>query len=106
MSARAAPRTRASRAAAAAATRSRLPCAHNARPLQVDVKACGSVHKGMPHKYYHGKTGIVYNVTARAVRTERGVRRSARAGASALPRAATAALPRARPATRPLAGRR
>ena len=42
--------------------------------MQVDVKACGSVHKGMPHKYYHGKTGIVYNVTARAVRTERGVR--------------------------------
>jgi len=51
-------------------------------PLQVDVKACGSVHKGMPHKYYHGKTGIVYNVTARAVRT--GKRRAPRACASAL----------------------
>ena len=23
----------------------------------VDIKAQGSVHKGMPHKYYHGKTG-------------------------------------------------
>ena len=31
---------------------------------------CGSVHKGMPHKYYHGKTGIVYNVTKRAVGVE------------------------------------
>jgi large subunit ribosomal protein L21e len=36
----------------------------------VDVKANGSVHKGMPHKFYHGKTGIVYNVTKRAVGVE------------------------------------
>merc|ERR1712100_352271 len=27
----------------------------------------GSIHKGMPHKYYHGKTGRVFNVTAHAV---------------------------------------
>eukprot|EP00122_Pirum_gemmata_P002131 Pgem_evm1s1929 len=33
----------------------------------VDIKANSSIHKGMPHKYYHGKTGIVYNVTRRAV---------------------------------------
>jgi len=25
------------------------------------------VHKGMPHKFYHGRTGIVWNVTKRAV---------------------------------------
>lgn len=33
----------------------------------VDIKANGSVHKGMPHKFYHGKTGVVYNVTKSAV---------------------------------------
>ncbi|KAJ3393857.1 hypothetical protein HDU84_000820 [Entophlyctis sp. JEL0112] len=33
----------------------------------VDIKANGAVQKGMPHKYYHGKTGIVYNVTKSAV---------------------------------------
>ena len=33
----------------------------------VDVLADGSIHKGMPHKYYHGKTGRVFNVTAHAV---------------------------------------
>ena len=33
----------------------------------VDVIADGSVHKGMPHKFYHGKTGRVFNVTAHAV---------------------------------------
>ena len=33
----------------------------------VDIIADGSVHKGMPHKYYHGKTGRVFNVTAHAV---------------------------------------
>lgn len=29
----------------------------------VDIKANGAVQKGMPHKVYHGKTGVVYNVT-------------------------------------------
>ncbi|KAF8079217.1 translation protein SH3-like domain-containing protein [Lyophyllum atratum] len=29
----------------------------------VDIKANSSQQKGMPHKYYHGRTGIVYNVT-------------------------------------------
>merc|ERR1719174_1962953 len=33
----------------------------------VDIIADGSIHKGMPHKFYHGKTGRVYNVTAVAV---------------------------------------
>ena len=33
----------------------------------VDIKGNGAVHKGMPHKYYHGRTGIVWNVTPRAI---------------------------------------
>ena len=33
----------------------------------VDIKGDGSIHKGMPHKFYHGKTGRVFNVTKRAV---------------------------------------
>ncbi|GMF39733.1 unnamed protein product [Phytophthora fragariaefolia] len=33
----------------------------------VDIKANGAVQKGMPHKFYHGRTGRVYNVTKRAV---------------------------------------
>ncbi|KAG6917383.1 hypothetical protein DXG01_002762 [Tephrocybe rancida] len=33
----------------------------------VDIKANASQQKGMPHKYYHGRTGIVYNVTPSAV---------------------------------------
>jgi len=33
----------------------------------VDIKANSSEQKGMPHKFYHGKTGIVYNVSLRGV---------------------------------------
>ena len=33
----------------------------------VDVIVDGSIHKGMPHKFYHGKTGRVFNVTQHAV---------------------------------------
>ncbi|KAI0876456.1 60S ribosomal protein L21 [Hypoxylon argillaceum] len=33
----------------------------------VDIKCNAAVQKGMPHKVYHGKTGIVYNVTKSAV---------------------------------------
>jgi large subunit ribosomal protein L21e len=33
----------------------------------VDIKANGAVQKGMPHKFYHGKTGVVFNVTKRAL---------------------------------------
>ena len=47
---------------------------HGATPFQryfvnfragdyVDIIADGSIHKGMPHKFYHGKTGTIYNVT-------------------------------------------
>ncbi|KAH7640444.1 ribosomal protein L21 [Dermatophagoides farinae] len=33
----------------------------------VDIKGNGAFHKGMPHKFYHGKTGRIYNVTKHAV---------------------------------------
>lgn len=36
----------------------------------VDIKCDGSIHRGMPYKYYHGRTGVVFNVTKRAVGVE------------------------------------
>ena len=36
----------------------------------VDIKGNGSIHKGMPHRHYVGKTGRVWNVTPRAVGVE------------------------------------
>ncbi|KAE8697905.1 60S ribosomal protein L21-1 [Hibiscus syriacus] len=36
----------------------------------VDVKGNGAVHKGMPHKFYHGSTGRVWNVTKRVIGVE------------------------------------
>eukprot|EP01039_Chlorochromonas_danica_P004242 gene4242-4661_t len=33
----------------------------------VDIKVDSSVHKGMPFKHYHGRTGIVFNVNKRAI---------------------------------------
>uniref|UniRef100_A0A0D6R4F4 60S ribosomal protein L21 n=1 Tax=Araucaria cunninghamii TaxID=56994 RepID=A0A0D6R4F4_ARACU len=36
----------------------------------VDIKVNGAVHKGMPHKFYHGRTGKVWNVTKRAIGVE------------------------------------
>ena len=33
----------------------------------VDIKANAAIHKGMPFKHYHGRTGIVFNITKRAV---------------------------------------
>lgn len=36
----------------------------------VDVKVNGAIHKGMPHKFYHGRTGQVWNVTKRAIGVE------------------------------------
>ena len=36
----------------------------------VDIVANGAVHKGMPYKVYHGKTGRVWNVTKRALGVE------------------------------------
>ena len=33
----------------------------------MDIAGNGAVQKGMPHKFYHGKTGLVWNITPRAV---------------------------------------
>merc|ERR1711916_25606 len=33
----------------------------------VDIKANSAIHKGMPFKFYHGRTGRVFNVTKRAL---------------------------------------
>ena len=33
----------------------------------VDVIADGAIQRGMPHKFYHGKTGRIFDVTTRAV---------------------------------------
>ena len=33
----------------------------------VDVVVDGSQHKGMPYKWYHGRTGRVFNVNPRAI---------------------------------------
>ena len=33
----------------------------------VDVVVDGSIHKGMPYKYYHGRTGKVFNVNPRSI---------------------------------------
>ncbi|KAI9163517.1 60S ribosomal protein L21-A [Paramyrothecium foliicola] len=33
----------------------------------VDIRTNGAVQKGMPYKVYHGKTGVIYNVTKSAV---------------------------------------
>jgi len=33
----------------------------------VDIRVDGAIHKGMPHKYYHGRTGRVFNINPRSV---------------------------------------
>jgi len=33
----------------------------------VDIKANASIQKGMPFKGFHGRTGVVFNVTKRAL---------------------------------------
>lgn len=33
----------------------------------VDIKVDSSIHKGMPFKFYHGRTGVVFNVNKRAI---------------------------------------
>ncbi len=33
----------------------------------VDVVGNGAVHKGMPHKFYHGRTGRVFNVNPNSI---------------------------------------
>merc|ERR1712182_91900 len=36
----------------------------------VDIKADPSIQVGMPYNFYHGKTGVVFNVTKTAVGVE------------------------------------
>eukprot|EP00884_Botryococcus_braunii_P017124 jgi/Botrbrau1/4095/Bobra.152_3s0044.1 len=36
----------------------------------VDIKVNAAVQKGMPHKVYQGRTGVVWNVTKRAIGVE------------------------------------
>ncbi|MCO5556887.1 hypothetical protein L7F22_010441 [Adiantum nelumboides] len=36
----------------------------------VDIKVNGSVHKSMPHKIYHGCTGVILNITKHAIGME------------------------------------
>ena len=36
----------------------------------VDIKADAAVHKGMPYRFYHGKTGKVWNVSRHGVGVE------------------------------------
>jgi len=36
----------------------------------VDIKVNSAIHKGMPFKYYHGRTGVIFNVNKRAVGIE------------------------------------
>jgi len=48
----------------------------------VDIAGNGAVQKGMPHKFYHGKTGLVWNITPRAV----GVQVNKRVGNRIIPK--------------------
>ena len=36
----------------------------------VQIHVNGSIHKGMPHKQYHGRTGVVFNINNRAIGVE------------------------------------
>ena len=52
----------------------------------MDIKVNPAVHKGMPFKFYHGRTGVIWNVTKRALGVE--LNKTVRAGAApAVPRA-------------------
>ena len=33
----------------------------------VDIVANGSIHKGMPHKFYHGRTGRVFDISPNSI---------------------------------------
>jgi large subunit ribosomal protein L21e len=33
----------------------------------VDIKVNSAIHKGMPFRYYHGKTGKIWNISKRAI---------------------------------------
>ena len=45
----------------------------------MDIKVNPAVHKGMPFKFYHGRTGVIWNVTTRALGVE--LNKTVRAGA-------------------------
>jgi large subunit ribosomal protein L21e len=51
----------------------------------VDIKVNAAVHKGMPFKFYHGRTGVIWNVTKRALGVE--INKTARGRAHAGPHA-------------------
>merc|ERR1712060_771035 len=36
----------------------------------VDIVVDGSIHKGMPYSFYHGKSGVVFNVNRNALGVE------------------------------------
>lgn len=36
----------------------------------VDIVVDGSIHKGMPHHFYHGRTGKVFNINPRSIGVE------------------------------------
>ncbi|KAH7830691.1 putative Ribosomal protein L21e [Monocercomonoides exilis] len=36
----------------------------------VDIKVNSSIHKGMPHKFYHGRTGRIWDIANRAIGVE------------------------------------
>merc|ERR1719158_2622164 len=36
----------------------------------VDIKVDASIQKGMPYQFYHGRTGVIFNVSKRAVGVE------------------------------------
>ena len=42
-------------------------CAIYKRGDYVDIKIDGAVHKGMPHKFYHGKTGKVFDISPHSI---------------------------------------
>ena len=61
----------------------------------VDIKVDSSVHKGMPFKHYHGRTGIVFNVNKRAV----GVVVNKSVNGRIIPKKIHVAVPHVRPST-------
>ncbi|KAF8882205.1 translation protein SH3-like domain-containing protein [Mucidula mucida] len=50
-----------------ARTRHMFKRGFKARAIKLSTYLINYHQKGMPHKYYHGRTGIVYNVTPSAV---------------------------------------
>mmetsp|Transcript_12229 Transcript_12229/g.8897 ORF Transcript_12229/g.8897 Transcript_12229/m.8897 type:complete len:161 (+) Transcript_12229:64-546(+) len=61
----------------------------------VDIKVDSSVHKGMPFKHYHGRTGVVFNVNKRAV----GVVISKEVNGRIIPKRIHVSVPHLRPSS-------